>query len=208
MIECGEQSDNKQKGNIVMKVLITYMSNTGNTKKIAEAMFEEIVDDKEIIPIDKVDSIDGYDITFLGFPVKQMGPDKKTRKLLNKHCINGRNVVLFITHAAPEDAPDLAPMLDKFRREASKAHIVDMFDCQGELSKTVKRIMSIMPNADFRRWAKEDNSYGQPDETRINNARAFAREVMGNYHFNKRVIAEKGLPGKSEHSHVSTPILM
>lgn len=161
-----------------MRVLVTYMSNTGNTKKVAEAIFEEINDEKEIVPIDKVDSIDSYDITFLGFPIKQMGPDKKTRKLLNKHCIEGRHVVLFITHAAPEDNPDLQPMLDKFRREASRAHIVDMFDCQGELSKSVKRIMSIMPNADLRRWAKEDNSFGQPDGTRIEKARAFARDVM------------------------------
>jgi len=165
------------------------MSNTGNTKKVAEAIFEEIEDEKEIIPIGLVDSIDGYDITFLGFPIKQMGPDKKTKKLLNKHCVNGRDVVLFITHAAPEDAPDLAPMLDKFRQEAAKAHIVDIFDCQGELSKTVKRIMSIMPNADLRRWAKEDNSFGQPDETRLERARVFAREVIEKYQSVKVAVA-------------------
>lgn len=177
-----------------MKVLVTYMSNTGNTKKVAEAMFEEIKDEKEIIPIDKIDSIDGYDITFLGFPIKQMGPDKKTRKFLNKHCIEGRDVVLFITHAAPEDAPDLQPMLERFRKEASGANIIDMFDCQGELSKTVKRVMSIMPNADFRKWAKADNSFGQPDETRIERARVFARDVMEKYSNNYRMIDEKELP--------------
>jgi flavorubredoxin len=172
-----------------MKVLITYMSNTGNTKKIAEAMYEGIKDEKEIIPIDKIDSIEGYDITFLGFPIKQMGPDKKTRKLLNKHCIEGRDVVLFITHAAPEDAPDLQPMLDKFRAEASGANILDMFDCQGELSKAVKRIMSIMPNADFRKWAKEDNSQGQPDEIRLERARTFAKNVMEKFQEVKVAVA-------------------
>jgi menaquinone-dependent protoporphyrinogen IX oxidase len=190
-----------------MKVLVTYMSNTGNTKKVAEAIFEEINGEKKIIPIDEVNSIDGYDITFLGFPIKQMGPDKKTKKFLNKHCIQGRDVVLFITHAAPEESPELQPMLDKFRHEASEANIVDMFDCQGELSKTIKRIMSIMPNADLRRWAKEDNSFGQPDETRIEKARAFARDVIKRYHDNHQGIDKAELSENSGNFRVSDPIL-
>lgn len=38
--------------------------------------------------------------------------------------------------------------------------------------------MSIFPNAQFRKWARMNNSQGQPDATRIERARAFAREVM------------------------------
>jgi len=167
-----------------MKALVTYMSNTGNTRKVAEAIFGEINDQKDLRPIDEVESIEGYDISFLGFPIHQMGPDKKTAKLIEKHCINNRNVVLFITHAAPEDAPDLQPMLEKFRAAARGANIIDMFDCRGELSKSVKRIMSIMPNAKLRRWAKEDDSQGQPDNTRIERAREFSRNTMRKFHEN------------------------
>ena len=170
-----------------MKVLVTYMSKTGNTKKVAEALCEGIGDEKEIRAIDEVDNIDGYDVAFLGFPIHQMGPDKKTEKLIQKHCINGRNVVLFITHAAPEDHPDLLPMLDKFRQAARGANIVDMFDCQGQLAKGVKMIMSIMPDAKLRRWAREDNSQGQPDEARLARARAFGREVMQKLHGEARM---------------------
>jgi flavodoxin len=165
-----------------MKVLVAYMSKTGNTRKVAEAIYGEIPDEKEIRKIDNVDSIEHYDVAFLGFPIHQMGPDKKTRKILEKHCVNGRNVVLFITHAAPEDSPDLPPMLEKFRQAASGANLVDMFDCQGQLDKMTKRIMSIMPDARLRLWAKQDNSKGQPDETRIERARAFSREVMQKLH--------------------------
>jgi hypothetical protein len=166
------------------------MSKTGNTKKIAEAIFEEIEDEKEIKSIDDVNSIEGYDIAFLGFPIHQMGPDKKTQRLIEKHCINGRKVVVFITHAAPEDAPDLPPMLDKFRKAAQGANIVDMFDAQGELNKTVKRIMSIMPDAKLRRWAREDNSKGQPDEARLLRARIFSRNVMQRLHEIEQEVAE------------------
>ncbi len=165
-----------------MKILVAYMTKTGNTKKVAEAIFGEIGGETEIKPIEQVDSAAGYDVVFLGFPIHRMGPDKRTEKLLKKHCSGGRKVVLFITHASPEDGPDLPPMLEKFMQAARGADIIDMFHCQGELAKGIKRFMSIWPNAQFRRWAREDNSQGQPDATRIERARAFAREVMKKLH--------------------------
>ncbi len=161
-----------------MKVLVAYLSKTGNTRKIAEAMYQEIDTEKELKPINEIDTIEGYDLTFLGFPIHQMGPDKKTKQLIEKHCIDDRNVVLFITHAAPEDSSDLPPMLEKFRAAARGASIFDLFDCRGELDKTTKRIMSILPDARLRRWAREDDSQGQPDKSRIDRARLFARNVM------------------------------
>jgi hypothetical protein len=46
-----------------------------------------------------------------------------------------------------------------------------------------------MPNADLRRWAKEDNSKGQPDQTRIDRARAFSRDVMKKFQGAKILVA-------------------
>ncbi len=168
-----------------MRVLVAYMSKTGNTKKVAEAIFEGINDEKEIRPIDEVHSIEGYDVAFLGFPIHNEGPDKKAAKLLEKHCVDGRKVVLFVTHAAPEESPDLPPMLDKFRQAARGANIIDVFDCQGELDKSTKRIMSVLPSAKLRMWSKQDNSQGQPDKARLDRARAFSRNVMERLHDTK-----------------------
>jgi hypothetical protein len=69
-------------------------------------------------------------------------------------------------------------VLDKFKQAARGADIVDVFDCQGELAKSVKRIMSLMPSARLRRWAKEDCSQGQPDQGRLDRAGIFAANVM------------------------------
>ncbi len=165
-----------------MKALVAYLSKTGNTKKVAQAIFEEISDEKEIKPIDEVESLEGYDIAFLGFPIHAMGPDKKTVKLLEKHCINGRNVALFITHMAPEDAKELPTWLDKFRQTASGANMVGVFDCQGQVAKSIKLFMSIAPDAKLHAWAKQDNSKGQPDKARLDRARAFSRDVMKRLH--------------------------
>jgi flavodoxin len=161
-----------------MKVLVAYKSSTGNTKKVAEAIYEKISAEKEIKPIADVNDIGSYDLAFLGFPTHGYGPDKKTKELLGRLCTNGRKVALFVTHAAPESEPDVSQWMDKFKQAAAGAEVVGLFDCQGELAKGVKFIMKISPNKDLRSQAKRDNSEGQPDQARLEKARSFAMETM------------------------------
>lgn len=161
-----------------MKVLVAYMSSTGNTKKIAEAIHGEISADKEIKPVSEVEGLGAYDLSFLGFPTHGYGPDKKTKAILGKLCKDGKKVALFVTHAAPENEPEVAEYMAKFKQAASGAEIVGTFDCQGQLASGVKFIMKISPNKKLRADAKRDNSRGQPDAKRIENARAFSRDMM------------------------------
>ena len=165
-----------------MRVLVAYMSKTGNTKKVAEAIYEaldcELDCEKEIMPIDQVVDIGAYDLSFLGFPVQRFGPDPKTVSFLRKHCQPGNDVALFVTHAAPEDKAELPGWLEGFRNAAAGANVVGMFDCQGQLAKGIKFILSIVPNREIRAMARQDNSQGQPDAARLDRARAFAREML------------------------------
>jgi len=161
-----------------MKALVAYMSNTGNTKKVAEAIYETLDCEKEIKPIDQVADISGCDLSFLGFPVQNFGPDPKAVRFLQKHCQPGRDVALFVTHAAPENAEELPGCLEGFRNAAAAANVVGIFDCQGQLAKWVKFVMSIMPNRELRAMAKRDTSQGQPDAAQLDRARAYAREML------------------------------
>ena len=161
-----------------MKALVAYMSKTGNTKKVAQAIYEALDCEKEIMRIDQVVDIGRYDLSFLGFPMQRFGPDPKTVSFLRTHCQPGRGVALFVTHAAPEDANELPEWLERFRSAAAGANIVGMFDCQGQLAKGTKFIMSILPNRELRAMAKRDNSQGQPDAARLDRARAYAREML------------------------------
>jgi flavodoxin len=163
-----------------MKVLVAYMSSTGNTKKVAEAIYSEIKCEKEIKPINEVTDIGGWDLAFLGFPVHGYGPDKKTVKIIEGLCKNGRKVALFVTHAAPENEPEVQAWMEKFKQAAAGAELVGFFDCQGELAKGVKFIMKIAPKKEMRSQAKRDNSAGQPDQARLEKARVFARDTMIN----------------------------
>jgi len=161
-----------------VRVLVAYMSKTGNTKKVAEAIYEALDCEKEIMPIGRVADISGYDLSFLGFPMERFGPNPKTVSFLREHCRPGRDVALFVTHAAPEGEKELTGWLEGFRNAAAGANIVGLFDCQGQLAKGIKFIMSIMPSRDLRAMAKRDNSQGQPDAARLDRAQAFAREVL------------------------------
>ncbi len=161
-----------------MRVLVAYLSKTGNTKKVAEAIYEALDCEKEIVPIDQVGDISSYDLSFLGFPVQKLGPHPTAVRFLRQHCQPGRDVALFITHAAPEDEPLLAGWLQGFREAAAGANILGMFDCQGQLARGVKFVMSLLPDRELRAMAKRDNSAGQPDAARLGRARAFAREIL------------------------------
>lgn len=160
------------------KVLVAYMTSTGNTKKIAEAIYGELSGEKEIKPIGEVQDIGGYDFAFLGFPTHGYGPDKKTRNTIERLCTKGRKVALFVTHGAPENEPEVPEWMAKFKQAAANSELVGFFDCQGQLAKSAKFIMSISPNKKLRADAKKDSSFGQPDKTRLDNARSFARETM------------------------------
>jgi len=164
-----------------MKVLVAYMSSTGNTKKVAEAIYGEIASEKELKRIEDVVDIGAYNLSFLGFPTHQFGPDKKTREFLEKQCIVGRNVALFVTHCAPENVPELQEWMGKFKQAAAGANLVGFFDCQGELARSVEMIMKIAPKKEIRSFAKNHNSQGQPDEARLARARTFARDTISSF---------------------------
>jgi flavodoxin I len=159
-------------------VLVAYMSSTGNTKNVAEATYDEITSDKEIKLIREVQEIGAHDLSFLVFPTHQMGTDKKVKEFLAKHCTDGRKVRLFVLQGDPEGVPEIAEWIDKFKQTARGANIIGFFNCQGEISQGVKFIMRTSFNKKIRTWAKTDNSMGQPDEERLENARAFAKDIL------------------------------
>ncbi len=57
-----------------MKVLFTYRTLTGNTKKVIDAMYDELQVEKDIKPWDEVQSLEDYGLTFVGFPIEAMDP--------------------------------------------------------------------------------------------------------------------------------------
>ena len=164
-----------------MKILVTYQSITGNTRKIAEAIWDEIDAEKEIKPFKEVRSLNEYYFLFVGCPIVKFGVGDATRKWMNKH-LNGKRIGLFCTHGAPEFAPDVPTSIANLKTTAlnAGAEIISFFNCQGELSQSVFDMMTKADDPYVRKLAEfgREETIGQPDESRIESAREFARSTM------------------------------
>jgi len=164
-----------------MKVLVAYVSRTGNTKKVAEAIFRAIQVEKEIKELEALDGLEGYDLCFVGFPVEAYGPAQPAKVFLEKHAA-GKDIALFITHAAPEDGELLPQWLEACRASAVGANIVGLFNCQGELSEEIAEFMKSSGDPQWAAWAEHrPATLGQPDAKRLKRARVFARNIMKKY---------------------------
>lgn len=161
-----------------MKTAVVYYSASGNTAKVAGAIARAIGDDVATAPIDEAPSLDGTDLVFVGMPIERFGAPEPARRFLAEECA-GRRVALFVTHAAPEDLPDVQDWLDACRDAAANTDLVELFHCQGQLAEPVKQSMldSGMPAlVGFADMA--DCADGQPDEAALERAAAFARETV------------------------------
>ncbi len=166
-----------------MKILITYWSQTGNTRKVAEAIFMSLGGEKTIKPFDEVENFGGFDLVFIGFPVMQFGPPAPARKFIAAHA-PGRKIALFITHAMlsqgndPHQQAALEKELEKCRAVCLKSELVGFFHCQGELSEKLanelmaSNIPMLMEFAGMRPL-----TIGHPDQGELEHAQTFARNM-------------------------------
>jgi flavodoxin len=162
-----------------MKTLVACFSQTGRTRMVAEAIYEAVAGEKEIKELGEVDSLEGYDLSFIGFPIVAFGPAPQGRDFLEQHAA-GAKVALFITHAAPEDQEGVEEWLDKCKDAAAAADLVGFFHCQGELSEQIADFLMKSDNPQLQEFGRRrPETIGQPDESRLQKARDFAKEVMG-----------------------------
>jgi hypothetical protein len=178
-----------------MKAAVVYCSASGNTAKVGEAIARTLRDelpgpkgndtarvanDVIVWPLGKADEgpdLADSDVVFVGMPIERFGAPEPARRFLAEHC-SGRRVALFVTHAAPEDLPDVEPWLDDCRAAAAGAELVGLFHCQGQLAAPVRDAMlaSGMPAlVGFAEMA--DYVAGQPDDAALARAAVFARET-------------------------------
>lgn len=175
---------NTMKKEKIMKALVTYFTQTGNTKKIAEAVFSAIDCDKTILPMKEVTSIDGYDVIFIGFPVWNFGPAEPAKKFLFELC-KGKNTALLVTHAMPCNSEDagitkqLGAIMRKCTDAAAGTGLLGVFDCQGELSRPVADFLLKSDNEQLKNFgAMRNETAGHPDDKDINLAVDFTKEIM------------------------------
>ncbi|MFO8010682.1 MAG: flavodoxin family protein [Dehalococcoidia bacterium] len=164
-----------------MNVLVTYFSQTGNTRKVAEAIFETIEGEKDIREFSNVDSLDDYGLTFVGFPMQAFGPAQQAKEFLANFC-QGKEIALFLTHGVTEDFEELPRWLENCRQAADGAEVVGMFDCQGEVAEFLLDAARESDDPLMQKLAGAgEEGKGQPDAKSLDEARAFAVDIMARY---------------------------
>ncbi len=164
-----------------MKALVAYFSQTGNTKKVAEAIFDELPDEKELKDITELSDLEGYDALFIGFPVVAFGAAPPAKEFLESNA-EGKKIALFVTHAAPEEEAEQEGWLQNCKDAASTAELVDFFDCQGELAEPVAEALLKSGNPMFEEFGRrQPETKGQPDASRLERARQWARGAVSKF---------------------------
>jgi flavodoxin len=161
-----------------MKTLVTYLTQTGNTKKIAEAIFSELEGEKDIKPINDVADLEGYDLAFIGFPVMQFDIPPKVKSFITDKTA-GKNIAVFMTHAVPEGFEAIHSWTGSCKEAAASANFLGSFDCQGELAQPVIDMLLQAEDPQMKAFGEMGPSTkGQPDESRVQKAKEFAKEIQ------------------------------
>ena len=133
-----------------MKILLAYSSKTKNTKKVAEAVYEQIKDQAEVDLLDikkqrkKIEK--EYDFYILGAWTDKTNANKNMQRFVDQQEIHGKDVALFLTCGVPREhyhADDSINNYIAFMEERNnKSH--GTFVCQGKVDPKVMIVFKIL----------------------------------------------------------------
>jgi flavodoxin len=160
-----------------MKALVTYYSQTGNTKNLAQAVYDGIERaGKDILPIDETGTFEEYDVIFCGFPVQAHSVPEKAESFLKK-IPKGKKIALFATHGSLRGGSLAITAFYKALSLTSKQTVLGTFGCRGKVKSDI--IDALMNKAEHREWALEARSaIGHPDEADLEDAKEWARAMI------------------------------
>lgn len=157
-----------------MKTLVVYSSQTGNTKKLASAVYESLKGEKEIFPVQNAPDPKNYDFIALGFWFKGGKPDPKSAEYLDK-VGKGKRLFLFATHGASPRSDHAKNGIKNAANLAPDAELIGSFTCQGEVNPKVMEKVKAKPVPPV--WINDaPDAAGHPDDGDINRI----KEVINN----------------------------
>lgn len=165
-----------------MKVLVAYHSETGNTKALAQAIFEGIeMAQKEILPIQDAKDIGNYELIYCGFPVKSHSVPEAAASFL-KDIPKGKNIALFATHGSLRGGPLAITAFHHALGLATGKRVLGTFGCRGKVKSSV--IEAVMNKPEGRAWAAEAQSAdNHPDLADLEDGKEFARLMISRARF-------------------------
>ena len=162
-----------------MKSLVVYFSQTGNTKKVAEAIYEALPQPKELKKLDEVKeakSVADYDLVFIGFPVHSHSVPYRVENFF-RHLPAGQKIAIFMTHGSIPGTRLSREALEEALILAGKARILGTFTSRGQVSPEAIEILSRSPEHEL--WTEMAvTARHHPDQNDLDDARSFARWIL------------------------------
>lgn len=165
-----------------MKILVTYYSKTGNTKAVAQAIFDALdlkalgLEDKVMAPVKEVDDTQAYSLIFCGFPVHAHSVPVPVQNFI-KSLQPGTKLAFFSTHGSKTDGQMPKEAVHHAIGLAKNASMLGSFTCRGAVEPEI--IDDLMNKPEHRAWAQEAQSaQGHPDKADLEEAQLFARSVL------------------------------
>jgi len=160
-----------------MKALVAYYSDTGNTEKLAQGVYEGIEKaEKDILPIKEVKEVEDFDIIFCGFPVQSHSVPGKAEAFI-KSIPAGKKLALFATHGSLRGGPLAIEAFYYALSLTSKGTVLGTFGCRGKVKSSI--LDALMNKDEHRSWAIEAQSAAShPDDADLEDAKSWAKSML------------------------------
>ena len=164
-----------------MKVLVTYYSQTGNTEKLARAIYDAIHVGKELLPVQDVKTTKGYDIIFVGFPVQAHSVPPAVVPFFKKLAA-GQKIALFCTHGSQRGGQLPKQAVEHAMSLASRATVLGTFGVRGTVDpKVIDALKKRGP--EHQAWGGEAlGAIGHPDAADLADGKEFAQQMLAKVH--------------------------
>ena len=138
-----------------MKILVTYSSKTGNTKKLAEGIFAGLGEvDKTLLPMSEAADWEVYDLILAGYWVDKGGANTEAAEYLKQ--IKGKKVGLFATLAFwPDSEHAYHSILAGEALVKEHNHVIGKYICQGKIDPKMVEMFEKMPEGNPHRPTPE-----------------------------------------------------
>lgn len=169
-----------------MKKLVVYSSKTGNTKMVAEAIFDALEEPKSIYPVIEAPPPDSYDFIAMGFWVDKGTADENAREYMR--TIQGKEIGIFGTLGAYPDSEHARQCLEKVRDMLDGNQVKGEFLCQGKINPAILEMMAksgahaMTPE----RWDRIEEAKKHPNQQDFSNARETFKKIMADLEKQRR----------------------
>ncbi|MFO7733155.1 MAG: flavodoxin family protein [Candidatus Aminicenantes bacterium] len=158
------------------RTLVTYFTLTGNTKLVAEAIYEALPGEKEIRPMTEAGDLSPFGLIFAGFPVQSHSVPYRAEIFL-KSIPAGKKVALFSTHGSVAGSRLSKEALEHASVLLSAAGLLGTYSCRGKVSMQALEVL--MRSPEHEAWADMAASAAtHPDAHDLEEARDFAGRIV------------------------------